>query len=321
MTKWLLLVVTCTCLLFGDVASEEIHQVYDFEIDSEGHAMEGYLFPDLHSGDKVQVNLAEGESLTENARDVKYIRLKILKSKNNSSAPPFRVFDSEYFSVDRNNYIVVDTNHTDELQEKRELRFYVVLINEHGQAVSNPLPFIVRIENKTEESVDYPMHSAIFAGVLVLIIVLLALGIPFVVRAKRRYKQGKPVMKLGSHPGSSPDLKTMMVSESVEDIPGMKHQQSEPNWYGEKSIFSYEDEVKTEKATFTKEIKQLERKISQGLSSNSAALDDDDGLVKYTKTPQKGILKHNDSNHSDNEKVSVSADVHGKPYSEEQSKL
>ncbi|XP_061198311.1 uncharacterized protein LOC133206379 [Saccostrea echinata] len=318
MTKWLFLVVTC--LLFGDAASVEIHQVYDFEIDSEGHAMEGYLFPDLHSGDKVQVNLAEGDSLTENAKDVKYIRLKIQKSKNNTRPPPFRVFDSEYFSVDKDNYIVVDTNNTAELQEKKELRFYVVLINEHGQAVSNPLPFIVRIENKTEDSSDYPMHSAIFAGVLVLIIVLLALGIPFVVRAKRRFKQGKPVMKLGSHPGSSPDLKAIMVSESVEDIPGMKRQQSEPNWFGENRILSYEDEVKTEKATFTKEIKQLERKISQG-QSNSAALDDDDGLVKYTKTPQKGILKNSDSNHNDNEKVSVSADVHGKPYSEEQSKL
>ncbi|XP_061198291.1 uncharacterized protein LOC133206355 isoform X2 [Saccostrea echinata] len=282
--------------------------------------MEGYLFPDLHSGDRVQVNLPEGDSITENAKDVKYIRLKIQKCKNSTSPPLFRVFDSEYFSVDKDNYIVVDTNNTAELQEKKELRFYVVLINEHGQAVSNPLPFIVRIENKTEGSSDNPLHPAIFAGVLVLIIVLLALGIPFVVRAKRRFKQGKPVMKLGSYPGSSADLKAIMVSESVEDIPGMKRRQSEPNCFGENRILSYEDEVKTEKATFTKEIKQLERKISQG-QSNSAALDDDDGLVKYTKTPQKGILKNSDPSHNDNEKVSVSVDVHGKPYSEEQSKL
>lgn len=64
--------------------SEEFKDVYDFEIDSEGHAMEGYLFPDVESGDRVQVNLEEGELLMENGKEVKYIRLKIRKSKNNS---------------------------------------------------------------------------------------------------------------------------------------------------------------------------------------------------------------------------------------------
>lgn len=46
--------------------------------------MEGYLFPDVESGDRVQVNLEEGELLMENGKEVKYIRLKIRKSKNNS---------------------------------------------------------------------------------------------------------------------------------------------------------------------------------------------------------------------------------------------
>lgn len=114
-------------------------------------------------------------------------------------------------------------------------------------------------------------------------------------------------MKLGSHPGSSPDLK-MIVSESVEDIPGMHRSPTEPNWYGEKTILSYEQEVKTEKAVFTKEIKQLEKKISLGLSKE--ADDDDDGLVKRSKEEQKGILKNGNSSH-DNGQVTFSVDVHG----------
>lgn len=194
----------------------------------------------------------------------------------------------------------------------------VVLTNRNGQAVSNPLPFIVRIEKKTENTTDYSLHSAIFAGVLVLIIVLFALGIPFVVRAKRRLRHGKPVMKLGSHPGSSPDLK-MMVTESVEDIPGMHRQQSEPNWYGEKTILSYEQEVETEKAEFTKELKLLEKKISVGKDTTDG---DDDGLVKDTKPANKGILK-NGASSNDNGHVSFPADVHVHEASsgQQQSKL
>lgn len=57
--------------------------MYDFGIDSEGHVMEGYLFTDLQFGDRVNVNLGEGETPTENGRDVKYIRLTIRKSKSN----------------------------------------------------------------------------------------------------------------------------------------------------------------------------------------------------------------------------------------------
>lgn len=200
------------------------------------------------------------------------------------------------------------------------LLLQVVLINKQGRAVSNPLPFIVRIEKETLTSSDYSLHSAVFAGVLVLIIVLLALGIPFVVRAKRRFRQGKPVMKLGSHPGSSPDLKTAgMVAYSVEDIPGMTRQTSEPNWYGENKILSYEQEVKTEKVAFTRDIKQLERQISQRHSKTSA-MNDDDGLVKYTKTQNRGILKNGDTSSNENGHVSVTVDVCG-PSNKEQSRL
>lgn len=70
---------------------EEIQDVYDYEIDSEGHAMEGYLFPDLESGDRVLVNLEEGETLTENGNEVKYIRLKIRKSSNISVRLEFKL--------------------------------------------------------------------------------------------------------------------------------------------------------------------------------------------------------------------------------------
>lgn len=70
--------------------------------------------------------------------------------------------------------------------------------------MSTPLAFIVYIDQPGETNIDsnpdsdtdYPAAPAIFAGVLVLFIVFLALFIPFVTRAKRRYKQGKPVFKV-----------------------------------------------------------------------------------------------------------------------------
>ena len=71
----------------------------------------------------------------------------------------------------------------------------VYLAKRNGEIMSNPLAFIIHIE-KPEEKDDYPAVPAILAGVLVLIIVFLALFIPFVTRAKRRYKEGKPVFKV-----------------------------------------------------------------------------------------------------------------------------
>jgi hypothetical protein len=68
--------------------------------------------------------------------------------------------------------------------------------NEEGEAVSNPLPFVIYIDQPEESNSSYPAMPAVFAGVLVLCVVFLAILIPLVTRAKRRYKQGKPMFKV-----------------------------------------------------------------------------------------------------------------------------
>ena len=77
--------------------------------------------------------------------------------------------------------------------------FQVYLSNEKGDVLSTPYAFIIYIDQPGEASDEYPAAPAIFAGVLVLVIVFLALFIPFVTRAKRRYRQGKPVFKVRQH--------------------------------------------------------------------------------------------------------------------------
>ena len=75
----------------------------------------------------------------------------------------------------------------------------VYLTKRDGEIVANPLAFIVYIDKPEEKADEYPAAPAILAGVLVCIIVFLALFIPFVTRAKRRRKEGKPVFKVHVH--------------------------------------------------------------------------------------------------------------------------
>lgn len=75
------------------------------------------------------------------------------------------------------------------------LHFQLYMAGTDGEAISNPLPFIIYLE-EAEHSSSYPTMPAVFAGVLVLCVVFLALFIPLVTRAKRRYKQGKPMFKV-----------------------------------------------------------------------------------------------------------------------------
>lgn len=61
---------------------EEIYDVYDYEIDSEGYVMEGYFFFNFELGDRILVNLEDGEIFIENGNEVKYIWFKIRKFRN-----------------------------------------------------------------------------------------------------------------------------------------------------------------------------------------------------------------------------------------------
>ena len=75
----------------------------------------------------------------------------------------------------------------------------------------------------------------------------MALGIPLVVRAKRRYRQGKPLFKLGSHQ-STEDLTKEKPNGFLKTV-----ESREPDWYTN-TVFNYEDEVVKEKSQFTKDI-------------------------------------------------------------------
>ncbi|KAL3861329.1 hypothetical protein ACJMK2_007385 [Sinanodonta woodiana] len=127
--------------------------------------------------------------------------------------------------------------------------FFVILCATDGREVSTPVPFVVRINHnvQADTSSGYPATAAIFSGALLLLIIFLALLIPLVTRAKRRYKAGKPLFKLGSHP-SSADLK---VKRKIQ------RDTSEPNWYGN-NTYNYVEEVEVGKAEFTSTIKDIE---------------------------------------------------------------
>lgn len=86
--------------------------------------------------------------------------------------------------------------------------------------------------------------TTIFAGALVVLVIIFAFIIPCVVRAKRRYKAGKPMWSCGSVDG---DLTKLKRTESKE-----------PNWfYGLNIAYDYKDEVKKQTDIFTKDMVEV----------------------------------------------------------------
>ncbi|KAK6176477.1 hypothetical protein SNE40_014759 [Patella caerulea] len=85
----------------------------------------------------------------------------------------------------------------DELRKKSVIQFYIVLANtSSSEIVSNPLPFMIHVKPRPKELREH--GAAIYAGIIVLIIVAIALLVPFTVRAKRRRRAGKPICGFGS---------------------------------------------------------------------------------------------------------------------------
>lgn len=162
--------------------------------------------------------------------------------------------ETHAFYVDPVNYYL-RVNDTSHFGEEHKIQIFVVMENEEGEAVSNPLPFVIYIDQPEESNSSYPAMPAVFAGVLVLCVVFLAILIPLVTRAKRRYKQGKPMFKLGSHP-SRADLE----KAELENQSNMTRNASEPNWYGNNIFYNYEDEVAKERSDFTKGLRQYSTK-------------------------------------------------------------
>lgn len=167
----------------------------------------------------------------------------------------------------------------------------MVLLNiPEEKIVSNPIPFIVRMEISVKPEVTYPEAAAIFAGVLILVIVVMALFIPFVVRMKRRYRAKQKSIKHSESVQKGTDSGLTKRAESKE-----------PNWFAN-TEFKYEEEVEKEREEFTHDILDM----AEGTSNP----DDTIQLSKKSKlgwinphasdTPKSGILKNNGSyNQSD----------------------
>ena len=142
-----------------------------------------------------------------------------------------------------------------------------------GDIVSNPVPFVVRAEKHSEEeNYEYNGTAAAFAGALVCLIVVFALLIPFVVRAKRRSKQGKPIFKLGSHPsaldkamaqenGSQANLTTHMA-ENQTGKHSVHRIMTEGDFYDNRG-FRLEEEVEREKGELTKDLLAIASHVTE----------------------------------------------------------
>jgi hypothetical protein len=141
--------------------------------------------------------------------------------------------------------------------------FQVVMFRD-GDIVSNPVPFVVRVEKHSkEESYEFNQTAAVFAGTLVCFIVVFALLIPFVVRAKRRSKHGKPIFKLGSHPsaldkvmahdkGSQANLTIHMVENQTGKQLGHR-KMTEGDFYDNRG-YRLEEEVERERNELSKDL-------------------------------------------------------------------
>ncbi|XP_059144530.1 uncharacterized protein LOC131931723 isoform X2 [Physella acuta] len=199
---------------------------FPVHIGAEGHIVQGRISADAPPGTMVPSNVVlEGENdadfrvhLRVEVRDSVYTRphvfhpdIKINTSdpKNpqfehpviefvNGSLPygmEFVVIHTNAFYVNEDRYICV--NDLQSLEDENRIHFDVILKDKLAEThyVSNQLPFVVEIEYPVREA--HP-KAALFAGVLVLIILAVSLLIPFVVRAKRRSKAGKPIFGCGS---------------------------------------------------------------------------------------------------------------------------
>lgn len=280
-----LLFVLAVLQLLTVQASENsgVHQ-YEYSIDSEGHVFEGFVYEDVFKGSYIEVSKFEDEVIKEGARRVSYLRLKITKGNKSMQNVKYDIVGTEAFEINEEGYIIV--NDTETLFEDKEIEFYVVLLKvPEEKIVSNPIPFIVRMEISVKPEEPYPAAAAIFAGVLILVIVVMALFIPFVVRIKRRYRSKQ---------------KSIKSSVSVQNGTGKgltkRAESKEPNWFAN-TEFKYEEEVEKEKEEFTHDILDMSKGASNSVDtiqlSKKSKLD---WINPHAGDDSKtGILKNNGS--------------------------
>ncbi|KAH9504436.1 hypothetical protein Btru_063603 [Bulinus truncatus] len=212
------------------------HQ-FPVHIGAEGHIVQGRISADASPGSLVPSNvIVEGDNdadsrihLRVEIRDSTYTRPHVyhpnIKINTSDPANPqfqhpviefvngtlpygmeFVVIHTNAFYVNEDRYICVNdlSNlggesrlHFDQVNQTIRIHLEVILKDKLAEThyVSNQLPFVVEVEYPVRES--HP-KAALFAGVLVLIILAVSLLIPFVVRSKRRWKAGKPICACGS---------------------------------------------------------------------------------------------------------------------------
>lgn len=257
---------------------------YPFDLDSAGQAIEGFVDSKVEDGSKVRVTEIEGKKFIENGMEVGYLQLVVRKGKNQlNGTEQYIAVDTEAFIVDKDGYIIVNTTET--FDHNKAIEFYVVMFRD-GDIVSNPVPFVVRAEKHiVEENYEYNETAAVFAGVLICLIVIFALLIPFVVRAKRRSKHGKPIFKLGSHPsaldkvmaqekGSQATLTTHMVENQTGNQFGHRIM-TEGDFYDNRG-FRLEEEVEREKNELTRDL--------LAIASHVPELDEATNVIKINKS-------------------------------------
>ncbi|CAL1532867.1 unnamed protein product [Lymnaea stagnalis] len=199
--------------------------MFPVHIGAEGHIVQGRISADALPGTMIPSNvIVEGDNdadvrihLRVEVRDSIYKRPHVYHPdiKINTSDPgnpqfehpvieftngtlpygmEFVVIHTSAFYVNEDRYICV--NDFSNLDGESRIHFDVILKDKLSEThyVSNQLPFVIEIEYPVREA--HP-NAALFAGVLVLIILAVSLLIPFVVRAKRRSKAGKPICGCG----------------------------------------------------------------------------------------------------------------------------
>ncbi|XP_033763203.1 uncharacterized protein LOC117344539 isoform X2 [Pecten maximus] len=282
---YLAVVILCLGLF---VSGEIPYTNYEYEIDTKPPGIkEGYVLPDSVYGSIVRLHSIEDDIWKGEVKE--YIRLTVTRGDTVGVNTSFHVIGTDAFMLDEDNFLVV--NNSEDLAVSTEVIFNIVLVKEDGRRIlSNALPLAVhrdkRVEDKNEE--EYSPGAAIFAGVLVLFIVFMALFIPLVIRAKRRIQEGKHPFKLGSHPSM-----TNLKEEEVTGLPRLESR--EPNWY-QNTVFDYGDEVRKEKSEFTHDIKAIDDKDKvDSFQLNKKSKEDKKSAqteYKSGKGDVKGILKN-----------------------------
>ncbi|KAL5014255.1 hypothetical protein ScPMuIL_008525 [Solemya velum] len=245
----------CTMLIF--VLSYAHGQDFEYTI-SVDHALDGFIMKDVKVNDRV--------NLVRHVQGRRFLQIHVVSTNVNSphhkrnttnleDGLEFQTRETWQFAVDDDGFVFVCNISGITLESHRE--FYVQLVNtSRNEVVSNPAPLVVEIRDLPAEANN---KAVILAGVLLVFIVLANLLIPFVVRTKRRRKQGKPIFGCGRSDSTDSVPDKLRKIESVASISfdtqvSTDSSMMEPHWFGREIGYNYQEELAIEADTFTSDI-------------------------------------------------------------------